>query len=454
MSKIRLMTLFPLMALPLFALLMAYPDGPDPRTTGGFGEESCRKCHEGPPLDSGRSRGGIFRIEGVPRQYEAGTSYPLKVVIGQPGQSRWGFQLSARFADSGRQAGTLVRTDSNTQVEIEGDVEYLMHTQVGTRSGHGTGPFEFPFNWTAPDGGAGLVLFNATGNAADNSGDETGDFIYSAGEFSQPGSGASAPLPSVPTVISGEAPERTRRSESPVLVNMPIPLDRKKGAREFHVQHRFFNSITSGIGGAFGADSGANINLGVDYSFTDWLTAGVSRARFDKIIAFTGTYEIHQDDDSFWAMDLHGGVEGRDNFQEHYSPSLMLATSFDFDRFRVYATPMVVFNSRPDFVLESRAAFVNIDDNHTFSLGLGADLAITPRFSLMGEAVPRLAGYGGLESRDRVSWSGGVKIRTWGHIFSIFVARSRDFTPGMYAISANRSDNEVSLGFNIYRTSR
>ena len=49
-------------------------DGPPIAHTGGFGEPTCRVCHQGQPLNAA---GGTLRVEGLPGRYEAGRTYEL-----------------------------------------------------------------------------------------------------------------------------------------------------------------------------------------------------------------------------------------------------------------------------------------------------------------------------------------------------------------------------------------
>jgi hypothetical protein len=111
----------------------------------------------------------------------------------------------------------------------------------------------------------------------------------------------------------------------------------------------------------------------------------------------------------------------------------------------------VVFNSRPDLTQFTRPLAINPNNDFTVFMGLGTDILLTRKMSLIAEYVPRIAGYGGLgERRDQVG--GGFMLRTWGHVFTILVSTSKDFTPAKYGINAVSSD--VSLGFNIYRRIR
>lgn len=84
-------------------------------------------------LNSGRTLGGVFYLEGVPKSFEPEKKYPLKIIIGHPDQSRRGFQLSSRFAQSGTQAGRFLSLDDFTQVKESAGIQYLEHTEEGTR---------------------------------------------------------------------------------------------------------------------------------------------------------------------------------------------------------------------------------------------------------------------------------------------------------------------------------
>ncbi len=451
MSLRRLLVLLPILILGSSTLLLCNSRGPLPKMTGGFGEETCTSCHQNYPLNAGRLRGGVFQITGVPKTFVAGETYPLTIVIGQPGQSRWGFQLSARFADSGKQAGQLVAADEMTRVIESDGLQYIEQTTAGTRAGITDGTVEFHLNWIAPDPAGGQVIFNAAGNAANSNNNPAGDFIYTAGDWSG-AAAAGSRMASIPPPKS-EAGWGERVNDASKVVNLPAPAHLRRGAFEMQIQHRFLEGLSdSKPGDAFGIDTGANINLAVNYGITDRISLGVSRARFDQIIAFTGTYEIQTRKESPWKMSLLAGVQGQRNFERQFSPYLQLATSFDYKGLRFYAVPTAVFYSRNRELVDLlRSDAVNPDSDNTFSLGLGTDIALNSRFSLVGEVVPRLAGFGGFGDH-RPTFSTGIAIRSWGHVFTILVSSSRDFTPAEYAV--NPGQKELALGFNIYRRIR
>ncbi len=442
------LSLLPGVILSTAAALFGYSRGPLPRLTGGFGEETCASCHRSFPVNEGSLRGGFFQITGVPRTFLAGQTYPLTITIGQPGQSRWGFQFAARFAESGKQAGRLVPADHMTQVIEDSGIQYIEHTLAGTRAGTVDGPVEFHFMWIAPDPSGGMILFNAAGNAANSNNQPSGDYVYTAGAWC--GSGAVQPGATSNATAKKQTGWGKRINDSSRVIDLPAPVHLRKGAFEMQIQHRFLEGLPdSRPGDAFGVDSGANINLGVNYGITNRFSLGVSRARFNQIIAWTGTYEVHTAKESFWKMSLVGGVEGQRNFERQYSPYLQLATRFDYKGLTLYAVPTAIFHSRNRELVDAlRPVAIDPDSNNTFSMGVGADIALNSRFSIVGEIVPRLAGFGGFD-RHRPTVSTGIEIRTWGHVFSILVSSSRDFTPAEYAV--NPEQKEVSIGFNIYR---
>src|SRR5690606_38196650 len=215
------------------ALILAFSTGPIPGHTGGFNENSCHVCHLEFPVNSGHATGGQFYVAGVPKSYNPGSTYPVTVVISHPGQSRWGFQLSARFQESGEQAGTLVPTDENTLIQEANGIQYISHTQVGTREGLRDGPVQFTFNWVAPTTGSGPIFFNAAGNAANSSGDPLGDYIYTAGAYSISAVGE----PGVITPVTTVPERRTRRILSASrFMHIPAPVDLNRGDMEIHIE--------------------------------------------------------------------------------------------------------------------------------------------------------------------------------------------------------------------------
>ena len=153
----------------------AYPAGPPPGASGGFGETTCIQCHKSYTLSAGRALAlGDVVISGFPNQYEPAKTYPVKLEITHTkDRMLWGFQLTTRLKGAGTQAGELKPKDANTQVLVEKDIQYIGHTGEGIFSS------VFEFTWVAPSSPVGAIVIDAAGNAANGDGSPTGDYIYS-----------------------------------------------------------------------------------------------------------------------------------------------------------------------------------------------------------------------------------------------------------------------------------
>ena len=158
--------------------VVAYRSNPNPGVTGGFGERSCHVCHSQKPLNESA---GSLVLEGVPQRYAPGRPYDLTVKLSRSGMGIAGFQLSARFEEGARQAGSFRSLDRRVHIVEFGDanVQYVSHSDEGNGlTSRGTA--SWTVEWTAPtiSEGRGVVVFHLAANAANNDDTEFGDFIY------------------------------------------------------------------------------------------------------------------------------------------------------------------------------------------------------------------------------------------------------------------------------------
>ena len=155
----------------------AYPDGAPPGFSGGFKEESCHACHFHQELNAA---GGSVTIDGVPTTFKPGERYTLTITLTRPGMKRAGFQLTARFKDTGAQAGGLAAGAGEADrvaVENQDGVHYAGQRKAGTVVSSDAA--RWVVDWTAPAGG-GAVVFNVSANAADGNESADGDFVHTA----------------------------------------------------------------------------------------------------------------------------------------------------------------------------------------------------------------------------------------------------------------------------------
>jgi hypothetical protein len=155
-----------------------YADGAPPGFSGGFKEDSCQACHFHEPLNA---LPGELAIEGVPAAFVAGERYSLTIRLTRDGMKLSGFQLTARFKETGAQAGAFAApADEAERVKIESSsgIQYAGHKLAGSNISE-AGAARWVVHWTAPSSG-GAVIFNVSANAANGDERVDGDFIYSA----------------------------------------------------------------------------------------------------------------------------------------------------------------------------------------------------------------------------------------------------------------------------------
>ena len=164
------------LCLPLSAGVLApHPDFPPTAHTGGFGEPTCRECHQGEALNA---PGGTLRLEGVPAPWRPGRAYRLTVTLRRDSLARAGFELAARFAPGGAPAGVLIPYDTLlttiTRDSVSG-VPYAHHTRRGTRV---EGVARWTILWAAPLSGRDAVTFHVGAVAANDDNSNLGDLVY------------------------------------------------------------------------------------------------------------------------------------------------------------------------------------------------------------------------------------------------------------------------------------
>jgi uncharacterized repeat protein (TIGR01451 family) len=171
---------FPYLALLVLLLLIVgladakFSSGPPDGRTGAPNEGFCTDCHSGTPTN------GSISISGLPTQYDVATTYTITVTLQDPGQQRWGFELTA-VDENGDGIGKFTIIDAvNTQLSdnVGTQRDYVKHTSAGSYAGTANGPVTWQVEWTSPALIFGDVAFYVAGNAADNNNATTGDNIY------------------------------------------------------------------------------------------------------------------------------------------------------------------------------------------------------------------------------------------------------------------------------------
>lgn len=230
------------------------------------------------------------------------------------------------------------------------------------------------------------------------------------------------------------------------LAALPTTLRMPRFRSSFRVTHRFGRSLGDGdfgdlVGDLFGLDGGAIIGLEYRFGLFRGAQVGIHRTSADKTIQFMGQYGlVRQGEGLPLGIDILAAIEGRDNFQESYSPTLGVLLSYEVrDRAALYIEPMWVNNSNP-FPEEL------VDDNSTFMIGLGARIRLRPTVYVFVEGAPRVAGY----DPGVTHASFGIEKRSGGHLFQLNFSNSFATTFGQMARGGFDND-DWHLGFNISR---
>jgi uncharacterized protein (TIGR03437 family) len=188
--------------------VLANLGGPPASRTGAPNELTCSTadCHLGSPVNGS---GGTLTISGFPATYSPNQDVDITITMAQSGRSRYGFQATI-IDDQGRRAGTITNTEPGRTQILQGVVgsnlrQYVEHTFNGTDvNPAGTNQGRWTFHWKAPAQGVGRITIYVASNAANDSGDQTGDFIYTRNASAQLGI-TCAPITISPETITNPA---------------------------------------------------------------------------------------------------------------------------------------------------------------------------------------------------------------------------------------------------------
>ncbi len=235
------------------------------------------------------------------------------------------------------------------------------------------------------------------------------------------------------------------------IVALPTTLRLPRFKSAFRVTHRFRRPLGAGdfgelVSDLFGIDSGANIGLEYRFGIIRGTQVGIRRTN-DRTIEFFSQYNVMQQNATRpIGLGVIASVEGTNNFRDSYSQALGVAVSRTLGvRGVLYVEPIWVNNSRLQGT--RRAALGVLDnDNDTFMIGLGARIRVRPTVYLVGEIIPRVAGYD--PGVNHASF--GIEKRAGGHAFQINFSNGFGTTMGQLARGGFTNDDWF-LGFNISR---
>ena len=227
-----------------------------------------------------------------------------------------------------------------------------------------------------------------------------------------------------------------------VVINLPSTMRLPLFKGNFRLTHRFAGNLRRGsfseqASSLFGIDQGATIGFEYRIAVAPNVQASFYRTSFDRTIQLHAKYDgIRQRRSMPVSISPLASIEGTDNFQEKYAPSVGVVISRTVGtRVAAYLTPIWVDNT---------AASLDVDRSTTY-LGVGGRVRVKGSTYVAAEIVPRLAGY----APDEASYGVSIEKRVGSHMFSLTFTNS--FGTTFAQVARGGTSTSLFLGFNLGR---
>lgn len=238
------------------------------------------------------------------------------------------------------------------------------------------------------------------------------------------------------------------------LINGHTIMTRRKGSLEFLIAHRF-GRLNSGAYELFGLDN-ANVRFGLDYGFTDRLTAGFGRNSFEKTYDVFAKYALLAQASGKNAFPVSVTVFGSAavNTLRPIDPN----TEVPFTDRLAYTYQVLIgrkFNSKLSLQVMPTLVHFNIveaeRENDLGALGIGGRYLLSKRLSVNAEYYYRF-GERDLDTRDALAI--GIDLETGGHVFQLQFTNSRSMVEKGFIreTTGDFFNGDIHFGFNITRT--
>ncbi len=238
------------------------------------------------------------------------------------------------------------------------------------------------------------------------------------------------------------------------LVN--LPTNRPRPARSVHLRfsHRFDTPVVGKTGvlrDLFGLDSTSSVSsFGVEVGLTKWLSMVSFRMpiRGQQTIEWgPQVYLLQQGPKIPISLSFRATVEGQKNFTERFTTNLQPVISRSFGtRAELFVVPTFsIAVPRRSLTFDFPITPGEARDNLA-SIGIGGSIRVRPAVAVVGEWIPRVAGYRGFGTSH--TYSIGIQRKTNRHVFSL-VFSNNSFSTTTRMVTDGTQD--VRIGFNIYR---
>ncbi|MCK6640494.1 MAG: T9SS type A sorting domain-containing protein [Bacteroidia bacterium] len=163
--------------------------------TGSPGEQTCQTtCHTGAAVNDGIGSVTISSPDMTNWEYMPGDTYNISVKVKRTGTPLFGFATECLTMQSvPNNAGLFLNTIPSQTHILSATVNTVSRKSITHQLNAGltNDSMVYTFNWIAPSSNVGNATFYVAGNAANNNGAKTGDFIYTVTQLITPAFGAS-----------------------------------------------------------------------------------------------------------------------------------------------------------------------------------------------------------------------------------------------------------------------
>lgn len=243
------------------------------------------------------------------------------------------------------------------------------------------------------------------------------------------------------------------------LINGHSIETKAKGDLEFIFAHRF-GPVNSGLFELYGLDD-AYVRLGLDYGFTDQLSASIGRNSVDK--SLDGYFKVKVARQQTGVRNFPFTVTGLVGIVYKASPRKdQVPEGFTSVDRLAYITQLLIarkINSVLSLQLMPTVVHKNAvnqvgEDNDQFAIGAGGRVRLTKSVALTGEYYHRL---NVPEANPHFNTVGlGVDIETGGHVFQLVFTNTRGLTERAFITETEGDigEGDIHFGFNVTRTFR
>lgn len=254
------------------------------------------------------------------------------------------------------------------------------------------------------------------------------------------------------------------------IVNFPSSETTGKKLLDFRIMHRF-GEVYDGngdfardfFGNFFGFDKSAGIKIEFDYGVTEWLTFGIGRSSYDKLV-----------DGTVKARILRQTLDGKMPISMTYQGTMNVTAKTDprkdqgIDKYDLFTSRMSYsntltiakrFNDKWSLELIGFHVHYNMVDDRTYSndvfaTGIAGRYKLSARTALTFEYAYRINEYEpGSRTKYQDPLAIGLDIETGGHVFQVHITNGYGINEVQFIpySTSNAFKGMLRLGFNISR---